>query len=363
MRRYTITASKIWAPGSPYCDLPGEDQLTIHKLSSQGDISAAGVLPLVPGRWAAQSHGMGVDELEASLRRLVDRRWIIIDEQTQEVLIKTFIEDDGGWTNSKRRVAICAAASSVASPVIRRALATICARLGIPLGSTATATAIATAVSVDDPDPDQTAQVTGAWAPVATGPDAPSDRASDAPSDRGRVVVSQGLYLVPALHTPHSPPLRHADAPPDHDPEEGGGPSEPETGRLLAEAALADEIRSIRPIWSTKSVRRALRHPDVRERPLDVVAAAMRLIAADIRSTAPGRLRHDGDWWARAERQIGSSPAASDARPVPAWRTEAEAAERLDATHRADRANRGRAKVDAAIAAAVRPASSTSSAS
>jgi hypothetical protein len=64
--------------------------------------------------------------------------------------------------------------------------------------------------------------------------------------------------------------------------------------------ALVAEVRQIRPEWSSRSIRRALAHPDVTERGWDRARRAMLAVAADAGSHQPGRLAHDGPWWNHA---------------------------------------------------------------
>jgi hypothetical protein len=71
--------------------------------------------------------------------------------------------------------------------------------------------------------------------------------------------------------------------------------------------ALVCEVREIRPEWSSRSIRRALAHPDVTERGWDRARRAMLAVAADPGSNQPGRLAHGGPWW--------SQPGAGQPRP------------------------------------------------
>ena len=77
--------------------------------------------------------------------------------------------------------------------------------------------------------------------------------------------------------------------------------------------ALADEISQARDEWSARSVLRALEHPDVAGRPWLIVAEAMRLVAADKATQSPGRLKHEGPWWAEAARRVRAATGAADA--------------------------------------------------
>ena len=77
-------------------------------------------------------------------------------------------------------------------------------------------------------------------------------------------------------------------------------------------ATLVSEVRKIRPEWSSRSIRRALAHPDVTERGWDPARQAMLAVAADPESNQPGRLAHGGPWWSQPH-------APRPAHPKPPW--------------------------------------------
>lgn len=83
---------------------------------------------------------------------------------------------------------------------------------------------------------------------------------------------------------------------PDATPGEGEKPQEEQNPEF---AALVAEVRELRPVWSTRSIRRALADEAVVERPWPLVRSAMLAVARDPESKQPGRLAHDGPWWAQ----------------------------------------------------------------
>lgn len=99
--------------------------------------------------------------------------------------------------------------------------------------------------------------------------------------------------------------------------------------------ALVAQVRRIRPEWSTRSIRRALAHPDVTERGWDRARHAMLAVAADPESHQPGRLAHDGPWW----NQTGP---AGPGRPRPPWCGQDDCDQRTRRLQRADGADGGR---------------------
>jgi hypothetical protein len=92
---------------------------------------------------------------------------------------------------------------------------------------------------------------------------------------------------------------------------------DPDADRPLLEAGLARDVRLLRPDWSTRSILRALADPAVRERPFGLAAAALVVIAGDGRTELPGRLPHDGPWWATARRRVGPRTADPTGLPPP----------------------------------------------
>lgn len=188
-RSYATISTSRWRDDD-FRALTVEEQHAYFLLTTQPDISAAGVLTMALTRWASRSKNGSRAGFRAALEGLQDNGVIVIDDETEEILIVPFVADDGGYTNSKRRFAIRDAASQVESTALRRALAAEFARLNLPAD----------------------------WIPEFSQVDSLSDGVSDAlsiadrratpkNSDIRRVVVGTGSPLDPATHTPHSPTL------------------------------------------------------------------------------------------------------------------------------------------------------------
>lgn len=107
-------------------------------------------------------------------------------------------------------------------------------------------------------------------------------------------------YPFPNPSTPLPPAAARASAPPVVTLEEGEGEDQTQERTLVA------EIRAKRPEWSARSITRAIRQPDVAERPWPVIAAAMHAIADDPESRAPGRVRGDGPWWSNRQATVAA---------------------------------------------------------
>lgn len=129
-RKYAHILTAIWR-NEDFRDLTRDAQHGYLQLATQADISAAGVLALSLTRWAAQSRGTTPAMVAAVLTELQTKRFIVFDPATEELLVRSFVRWDGGYTNSKRLPVIERAAKDVLSPTIQRALAAEFARLGL----------------------------------------------------------------------------------------------------------------------------------------------------------------------------------------------------------------------------------------
>jgi len=203
-RKYANILTAIWR-NEDFRALTAEEQRVYLQLASQPDISAAGVLPLSITRWSAQARNTTPATVTAALDGLARGRFVIYDTRTEELLVRSFIRWDGGYTNSKRKPVIRDAVQEVESPMIRRALAAEIRRLGLPdwlpdaLSDSPSSTTPANPPDEEPRDIGETLSAQG---------NRLSDSASDAVSPSERVVVTQGPYLEPHSTTrnpQHSP--------------------------------------------------------------------------------------------------------------------------------------------------------------
>ncbi|WRS29641.1 hypothetical protein U6G28_08950 [Actinomycetaceae bacterium MB13-C1-2] len=119
---------RIW--GDPdFRALVGAEQLMYAKLISQSDISLAGVVTAAPTRWAKQTAGTSVGAIQDALDGLERARFIIVDEDTEEILVRSYIRADGLWKSSKTMKAISGAVKRVLSKKLRCEISRELARL------------------------------------------------------------------------------------------------------------------------------------------------------------------------------------------------------------------------------------------
>ena len=98
------------------------EQALYQKLISQSDTSLAGVLTYAPVRWAGQTAGMTVTDIESRMAGLVEKRYAMVDLETQEVLIRSYIRNDSGWRSPRTMLGVAGAVRRILSPLLRAAV-------------------------------------------------------------------------------------------------------------------------------------------------------------------------------------------------------------------------------------------------
>lgn len=110
----------IW--GDPdWRDLPDSAQRLYLLALSQRDISHAGVVAFTPARWAALAANSTTGGVRKAARLLEERDYVVLDETTDELLIRTFIRHDRVLLVPNVAIAMARAARLIVSPKVRRA--------------------------------------------------------------------------------------------------------------------------------------------------------------------------------------------------------------------------------------------------
>lgn len=207
-RSYARIMTAIWR-NREFRALPSSPQRTYLLLVTQPDITAVGLLPLTVRRWADMAADTTTADLERDLRMLESGRFVAVDRDTEELLVRSFVKWDGGYNNRKRVPVIEAAAKEVSSEVLTRTLGLEFTRLGLPVpvwqGPTDGLSDSPSDDGGDDDEGDvlQTEQ-SGLFAHV----EGLSDRASDRASTSDRVVVKEvGSSHNPQPTTNNPPPV------------------------------------------------------------------------------------------------------------------------------------------------------------
>lgn len=121
----------IWSDPDFQDRTPGEQRLYMLLLS-QKTINNAGVLPLQVSKWAKGSKHTTVEVVEGDLAGLRAARFVLVDETTEEVLVRSYVRRDGVAKHKYLLRNALAVAKRTESPALRRALAVELRRLGNP---------------------------------------------------------------------------------------------------------------------------------------------------------------------------------------------------------------------------------------
>ncbi|MEN6527275.1 MAG: hypothetical protein ABFD65_12385 [Candidatus Polarisedimenticolia bacterium] len=206
--------TSIWED-SDFLKLDEREQRFYLFLISQPNLNHAGLLPLTLRRWSRKAHGMTSADVEKRLQALDDAQFIVMDDDTEELLIRSFVRNDGVWRMPKVMGAMVSGALEISSRRLQVALLAEMDR--IPLGDLSDeptkmrggeGPSIRRQVSdhietlrksfgTPDPDPSRGGSATPAGTPSDTPPEGGSE-GHPKPSTRGRTRASRAHSPAPA---------------------------------------------------------------------------------------------------------------------------------------------------------------------
>lgn len=113
--------TSIWEDGD-FLALEEHEQRLYLFLISQPNLNHAGLLPLTLRRWSRKAKGLTATELEKHLGALAETRFIVLDDDTEELLIRSFVRNDGVWRMPKVMGAMVSGALEISSRRLKLAL-------------------------------------------------------------------------------------------------------------------------------------------------------------------------------------------------------------------------------------------------
>jgi|GEM_PF-3504160 len=116
-RSYAKLYVSVW--GSDFRDLSRDAQHLYFQLMSNRKLSAAGHVTVQPRQWANQSRDTTAADIERALAELVTARYVLVDNDTEELLIRSFIRHDRGFGNKFLRKSIETAIATIESDTLR----------------------------------------------------------------------------------------------------------------------------------------------------------------------------------------------------------------------------------------------------
>lgn len=120
-RTESRTKTGIWGDDD-FCKLPRDAQRRYWQLYSQSNISLCGVVAYTPGRWCRQASDDSLEAILYDLGVLQEHHFIVADFDTEEILVRSFMRNDGVWKSPKTREPAKGASKGVLSIAIRTAL-------------------------------------------------------------------------------------------------------------------------------------------------------------------------------------------------------------------------------------------------
>lgn len=116
-RDYGLVQTSIWSEMSVQC-LTVEEQRAYLLVYLQPNLNRCGVVPFTLRRWAGMSQGDTPKRLRAALAGLESRRMVAIDENTEELFVRTYVRWDGLLTQPQVVGAMVRDFRTIGSPTL-----------------------------------------------------------------------------------------------------------------------------------------------------------------------------------------------------------------------------------------------------
>jgi hypothetical protein len=212
--------TSIWED-TDFLALDEREQRLYLFLISQPNLNHAGLLDLTLRRWARKARGLTVAELEKRIGRLEETDFVVVDDDTEELLIRSFVRNDGVWRMPKVMGAMVSGALEISSPKLQKALLAEMDR--IPIGElsadptklrngtagpsirqqvTEHIETLRKAFGTPNPDPSRGGNGTPSATPFST----PSDTPSHPPAEGGPKASTRGRAPTSRAHSPAPAP-------------------------------------------------------------------------------------------------------------------------------------------------------------
>jgi len=195
-RNFGRILSRIW-DDRDFLALDASSQRLYVFLCTQSNLNHAGLLPMTLRKWAKKATDLTPERVRRDLAVLDAARFVVIDEDSEEVLIRTYVRNDDVWKMPRVMGSMVSGALEIESHRLRRALLLEMDR--IPLDELSTEP---TKTKDGSPGPSIRHQV---WGHIETLRDAfknldpePWDGGSETPSEPLPEGVSEGVDLPPS---------------------------------------------------------------------------------------------------------------------------------------------------------------------
>lgn len=128
-RDHARVKTSIWDPGSDFLSLKVAEQHLYLALMSNKGLSRCGVVTYIPSRFEHLADDMTPARFRAAVKGLVAARYLVLDERTQELLLRSYVRHDGVLDRVNMGKATGTAFEAIVSHAIREAIGHELARL------------------------------------------------------------------------------------------------------------------------------------------------------------------------------------------------------------------------------------------
>lgn len=153
-KRHARILKSIWRD-TDWKSLTVDAQWLYELMLSQESISYAGVLPLTIRRWASFASDATEERIASGLSILDDKEFVLADRETEEALVRTFIRNDGLWSEPRMMRVALRESLEVQSHILRNALAEELAKLVLQISDDALAADVSKTVNALMGSPDE----------------------------------------------------------------------------------------------------------------------------------------------------------------------------------------------------------------
>lgn len=117
-RTHARIVTAIWNDPD-FLALHSSAQRMFMALLTQAKITMIGSLDYTPKRWANHAPDLTTADIEQSIVELEHARFVLVDRDAEEMIVRTFVKGDGSAGNSRQRAAMWSAWEALASPTLQ----------------------------------------------------------------------------------------------------------------------------------------------------------------------------------------------------------------------------------------------------
>lgn len=116
-RKFAQILVTIWSDDD-FLDLTVHEQWLYIHLTTHADLSYAGAMDWRPRKITPKAEGLTLEDIQVAAGVLAAKHYIVIDQDTEEVLVRSFMRNDGMLKQKNMGAAVAKAHGSIGSRAI-----------------------------------------------------------------------------------------------------------------------------------------------------------------------------------------------------------------------------------------------------